>query len=186
MKVKCINQGNFKNITTGNEYEVYFDNGEMWSVVTDDLSVRNYSKRYFEIIQEPIIEDINEVGVEEENSGFTVEFDENSNNIEIHIGEFMSILYYYQVASNCGVHSYNGVNDLFEYCNGDKDLFKEIINGVIELITDKENCCMFILSTNDEYGGVWEVLDEIMDTKSESIENPNSYMNVKLWIKYIN
>ena len=185
MKVKCINQYHFKNIIEGNEYEVLEETVNFYIIKNTLGNSARYSKNYFEIIPEPIIEDIDDAGAEEENSRFTVGFDDDNCNIEIHIDEVMAILYYYPVASNCGVHSYHGINDLFEYCNRDKDLFKEVINGIIELITGKENCCMFILSTNDEYGGVWEVLDEIMDTKSESIENPNSYMSVKLWIKYI-
>ena len=44
---------------------------------------------------------------------------------------------------------------------------------------------MFILSTNEEYEGIWNVLDEIMDTESNVVKNPNSNADVKLWIKYI-
>ena len=39
-------------------------------------------------------------------------------------------------------------------------------------------------STNYEFEEVWTVMDEIMDTQSEAINNPNSEMDVKLWIKY--
>ena len=55
MKVKCINQGNFKNITKGNEYEVFYDNGNTWTVTSNDLSNRTYNKKYFEVIPELII-----------------------------------------------------------------------------------------------------------------------------------
>ena len=42
------------------------------------------------------------------------------------------------------------------------------------------------LYTNDEYEDIWTVLDEIMDTGSQIVENPNSELDVKLWIKYTN
>ena len=185
MRVKCINQGNFKNITEGNEYEIVSVYENLYCITADNRIEMNYSKRYFEIIPEPIIEDIDEVGAEEEKPRFTVGFEEDGYNIEIHIDEVMAILYYYPVASNCGVYSYHGINDLFERCNKDKELFKEIINEVIESIKWEKNCCMFILSTNEEYEGIWTVLDEIMDTESNVVKNPNSDADVKLWIKYI-
>lgn len=183
MKVRCINSGNFKNITTNNEYEVFYDNGNTWTITSNDLQNRVYSKKYFEVILEPVIEDINEVGVVEEKPKFLIEWDDE--NIEISVNGYSTILYFYSVASNCGVHSYHGINMLFELCNSDKKLFKEIIEAVIRLIESEKNCCMFILSTNDEYDDIWDVLNEVMDFGSKVVENPNSDMDVRLWIKYI-
>lgn len=186
MKVKCINQGNFKNITTGNEYEVYLDNGEMWSVMTDDLSVRNYSKKYFEIIPNPIIEDEDEIGIEESredeiNIAFNGEGD-----IDYEVNGNDATLEFYEVASNCGVKSYHGINYLFENCDCNKDLFKNVIEVIIEEVVERNNSCMLIFSTNSSYMDIWTVLDEVMDFSSEAVENPNSDMDVKLWIKYTN
>ena len=188
MKVKCINQGNFKNITTGNEYEVYFDNGEMWSVMTDDLSVRNYSKKYFEIIPNPIIEDVDEVGVEEElQPEFTVNWnEEDDSDIDINVNGNKVTLQYYQTAGNCGVVSYHGVNYLYENCDENDTLFKDVIKAIIELVESQYNTCMLIFSTNCEYPEIWDILNEVMDFSSEVVENPNSDKDVELWIKYTN
>jgi len=184
MKVKCINQGNFQNITEGKEYEVFLDNGGSFIVISNDLSNRRYDKRYFEVIPEPIIEDIDEVGIEgDPQPKFEMHWDDK--NIRIDIDGNDIVLEYYQVASNCGVASYHGINWLYENCNEDINLFKDIILSVIELVSYAHDTCMFILSTNDKYSVIWNVLDEIMDTKSEVVENPNSDMDVKLWIKYV-
>lgn len=186
MKVKCINQGIFKNITKGNEYEVYSDNGEMWSVVTDDLLVRNYSKKYFEIIPNPIIENEDEIGVEESRKDeINITFN-GEGDITYEVNGNDSTLEFYEVASNCGVKSYHGVNYLFENCDCNKDLFKKVIEEIIGEVIDRGNSCMLIFSTNSSYMDIWTVLDEVMDFSSEAIENPNSDIDVKLWIKYTN
>lgn len=186
MKVKCINQGNFKNITTNNEYEVFYDNGNTWTINSNDLQNRVYSKKYFEIIPEPIIEDIDEVGVEEnQENGINITFN-GEGDIAYEVNGNDSTLEFYEVASNCGVKSYHGVNYLFENCDCNKDLFKKVIEAIIGEVIDRGNSCMLIFSTNSSYMDIWTVLDEAMDFSSEAVENPNSDMDVKLWIKYTN
>ena len=186
MKVRCINQSNFKNITTGNEYEIYFDNGDTWAVLTNDLSVRNYSKKYFEIIPNPIIEDEDEAGVEENmEDEINITFN-GEGDIAYEVNGNDATLEFYEVASNCGVKSYNGVNYLFENCNCNKDLFKNVIEVIIEEVIERNNSCMLIFSTNSSYMDIWMVLDEIMDFSSKIVENPNSDKDVRLWIKYTN
>jgi len=54
MKLKCINQGNFKNITLGNEYDVITENENTYDVLSDNFIPRIYAKKYFEVIPEPI------------------------------------------------------------------------------------------------------------------------------------
>jgi hypothetical protein len=186
MKVKCINQGDFKNITLGNDYDVYLDNGEMWSVVTNDLSVRNYSKKYFEIIPNPIIEDEDEIGVEENmEDEINITFN-GEGDIAYEVNGNDATLEFYEVASNCGVKSYHGINYLFENCDCNKDLFKKVIEAIIEKIIERNNSCMLIFSTNSSYMDIWTALDEAMDFSSKIVENPNSDMDVRLWIKYTN
>jgi len=185
MKVKCINQGNFKNITLGNEYQLLEESVDLYIIINNIGVSARYSKDYFEVITEPvpdIIEDVEEVGVIEE--AIEVYFDYE--NIIVGIEGDNTTLTFYEIASNCGVKSYHGMNYLFENCSNNVDLFKRVILEVIDVVIDKNNSCMLIFSTNHEYKEIWTVLDEIMDTKSEVVENPNSDMNVKLWIKYTN
>jgi len=185
MKVKCINQGNFRNVTEGKEYEVISEDARAYKIKANDGDDRNYSKGYFEVIPEPVIEDIDEIGVaEEKQPEFTVEWGDDSNILICANGNSV-LLEYCRVASNCGVASYHGVNWLLENCDENIDLFKDIIKSIIELIEESSQYCMFILSTNSEYTIIWDALDEIMDFESETVENPNSDMDVKLWIKYV-
>lgn len=183
MKVKCINQGNFKNITIGNEYEVISTYDNLYCIIANNGENLNYSKKYFEVISDPIIENIDEIKViEKVKPEFNLSW--NNENIVVEMQDANVILEYFKVASNCGVCSYHGINWLYENCD-DFEMFKNIILSVIELIKDSGDRCMLILSTNYEHYKIWDVLDEIMDLKSEAVENPNSDMDVKVWIKYI-
>lgn len=188
MKVKCINQRNFKNITLENEYQVLEESADFYTIINNRGVSARYSKDYFEVIVEPIlqpiIEDIDEVGVEDV-VDFSVEWDDDYTNILINIQENEVKLEYYDVSSNCGVASYHGVNWLFENCNFNTDLFKKIIENVIKTVSDRRNKAILIFSTNDEYPEIWTVLDELMDLSTETIENPNSDNEIKLWIKYV-
>lgn len=185
MKVKCINQSNYKDITIGNEYEVVETLENFYQIIANSGGVRSYNQKYFEVIPEPIIEDVDEVGVVEEEDEITITFDgEGDINYDINGNE--QSLVFYEVASNCGVKSYHGVNYLFENCDNNPELFKKVIETIIEAVIERYNSCMLIFSTNSSYRDIWPVLDEVMDFSSEEVENPNSDMDVKLWIKYTN
>ena len=188
MKVKCINQGGFLNITLGYIYDVKVDKETSWSIIANNGNQQTYSKRYFEVVPELVVEDADEAGViEESQPEFTVEWnEEDDNNITIEVNGNKVVLHYYQVASNCGVRSYHGVNYLYENCDENDTLFKDIIKAVIELVESQFDSCMLIFSTNSEYPEIWYILDDVMDFNSKTVENPNSDMDVKLWIKYTN
>ena len=188
MKVKCINQNNYKDITVDNEYEVVEILENFYRITANSGEIRSYAKKYFEVIPEPVIEDVDEVGVEEEpQPEFTVNWDkEDGSDIDINVNENKVTLQYYQTAGNCGVVSYHGVNYLYENCDENDTLFKDVIKAIIELIESGNNTCMLIFSTNSSYMDIWTVLDEVMDFSSKIVENPNSDMDVRLWIKYTN
>ena len=187
MKVKCINQGNFKSIIINGEYHATLNNdGTRYQIQIAGVE-REYALKYFEVIEEPIpeiIEDVEEVGVVEDE--IYIEFDDDIEDINIRVNGNLSNLIFYEVASNCGVRSYNGVNFLFENCEQNIDLFRKVITEVLDRIIEENCCCMTLFSTNHEYEEIWMVLDEIMDFGSIYVKNPNSYSQVKLWIKYTN
>lgn len=186
MKLKCINQGNFKNITFENEYQVLEESVDLYTIINNAGVSARYSKNYFEVIPEPIpdiIEDVEEIGVKEDE--IVVDFDGDGDiNLEINDNEVS--LEFYEVASNCGVKSYHGMNYLFENCDHNPVLFEKVITAIIEEVIYRNNSCMLIFSTNNTCPEIWTVLDKVMDFSSQSVENPNSDMNVKLWIKYTN
>ena len=188
MKLKCINQGSFKNITLGNEYQLLEESVDLYIIINNIGVSARYSKDYFEVIPEPIpeiIEDVDEVGVVEVEEEDTIIVNYvNSGGISILINGNETKLNYYGVAGNCGIYSFNGINDLFDFCHNDKELFQKAILEIIKVFAESKNGCMLIFSTNDEMYEIWEVLDEVMDTQSEAINNPNSDMDIKLWVKY--
>ena len=187
MKVKCINQNNYKDITVGNEYEVVEILENFYHITANSGNVRSYNKKYFELVAEPVIEDVDEVGVVEVEEEDTIIVNYvNSGGISILINGNETKLNYYGVAGNCGIYSFNGINDLFDFCNNDKELFQKAILEIIKVFAESKNGCMLIFSTNDEMYEIWEVLDEVMDMQSEAVNNPNSDMDVRLWIKYTN
>lgn len=186
MKVKCINQNNYKDITVGNEYEVVEILENFYHITANSGNVRSYSKKYFELVAEPVIEDEDEIGVEENiEDEINIIFDDEGG-ILYAVNGNDSTLEFYEVASNCGVKSYHGVNYLFENCDCNKDLFKKMIEAIIEGVIERNNSCMLIFSTNCEYPEIWDILDKVMDFSSKAVENPNSDMDVRLWIKYTN
>ena len=103
MKVKCINQNNYKDITVGNEYEVVEILENFYHITADSGNIRSYAKKYFEVIPELVIEDVDEVGVEEElQPEFTVNWNkEDGSDIDINVNENKVTLQYYQTAGNC-------------------------------------------------------------------------------------
>ena len=113
MKVKCINQHHFKNIIKGNEYEVLEEIVDFYVIKNALGNSARYSKNYFEIVPEPIIEDIDEIGVEEnQEDEINITFN-GEGDIEYEVNGNDATLEFYEVASNCGVKSYHGVNYLF-------------------------------------------------------------------------
>ena len=186
MKVKCINQGNFKSIIINGEYHATLNNdGTRYQIQIAGVE-REYALKYFEVIEElipDIIEDVEEVGIVEDEIG--IDFDGDGDiNLEINDNEVS--LEFYEVSSNCGVKSYHGMNYLFENCDHNPVLFEKVITAIIEEVIYRNNSCMLIFSTNNTYPEIWTALDNVMDFSSKSVENPNSDLQVKLWIKYTN
>ena len=186
MKVKCINQGNFKNITEGNEYEVVAESQALYTILNNSRFRSMYSKKYFKVIPEPIIENVDEIGVAEAHEDEIDITLNNSGDITYDVNGNDATLEFYEVSCNCGVKSYHGVNYLFENCDHNPALFEKVIIAIIEEVAYRNNSCMLIFSTNNIYPEIWAVLDKVMDFSSQSVENPNSDSQVRLWIKYTN
>jgi len=189
MKLKCINQGNFKNITLGNEYQLLEESVDLYIIINNGGVSARYSKDYFEVIPEQIpdiIEDVEEVGVVEDEIEVEFDTDDSDSDIVCSINDNIVTLDFYEVASNCGVKSYHRMNYLFENCDHNPVLFEKVITAIIEEVIYRNNSCMLIFSTNNTYPEIWTALDKVMDFSSKSVENPNSDLQVKLWIKYTN
>ena len=97
MEVKCINQGNYRDISTGRNYEVVETLENFYHIIANSGNIRSYSKRYFEIIPEPIIEDEDEIGVEENmEDEINIAFNDEDD-IDYEVNGNDAILGYYEV-----------------------------------------------------------------------------------------
>lgn len=188
MKVKCINQRNFRNLTLNNEYEVVEQSVDFYHVVNDNGVTARYSKEYFELadleINQPVVEEVAEEELVEEFEMY-VEFapDGQKERYIIHIDEDNEAdLYGELVAGNCGVLSLNGVNDLYDSLDNDLELFEQAIRLLIECAKEYNNKAFLVFSTNYNYPNMCAVLDGIANTTSDCLENPNSDNEIKIWI----
>ena len=182
MKIKCINQKNFKNLTLNKVYDVIEDLEEGFYLIENDVaSNMRYSKDYFEnVIPEeikpqpqpkPVVkEDIITIS---SNSG-TITVIYNGSGVQLSIGS---------VSGNCGVSSIYNINGLARLLENDMAKFKKAIQAIIDCYQGKLG--MLIFSTND-HPNIWNAMDEICGTSSNPCINPNSGAKIKTWIAYTN
>lgn len=178
MKVKCINPKNY-NLTLDKEYDVVEEHEQRYTIVNDNGKEVYYNKALFEVVKD---------------TEFTVEvdYDNNSFGIEIYNGEEVLLCEDYnlhEVANNCGVTDFGEVNDLFYRIKSDVggnivEVFTDVILAMLSELHGKYG--MILFSTNKDYPEIWDVLDELCDFSSESIVDPNSDNDIKLWGMYLN
>lgn len=201
MKVKCINQGNFKNVTLGNEYEVSDQTESLYYVVNNIGDTAKYSKNYFEIIQE--IEEVvvpvvakKELSIKLRDNRYDEE-DYDNIYIKCHVNSryatTFSLLNY--ISGNCGVISINGITDLINSLinlkNNDlfdesiEDVFKTIINQLLKILNE-DSWGLVIFSTNTNNDILVALMDELADSSTSVFKNPNSGNNCKMWHFFIN
>lgn len=185
IKVKCINQGNFVNITVGKEYDVMIDNENTWSIISNNGLQQHYYKKYFEIVEQHDNMVIPEKIIYEYQNKSLLDFS-ISNHIKVTLDDGFFDLQRDLISDNCGIIHIWGINDLFMEINEDIDLFEKIIKEIIAYYEDSDGAAAIVFSTNDEYYEIWKVLDNLMSFSSETMENPNTENQIKLWMKYIN
>ncbi len=195
MKVKCINVRNFRNLTLNQEYEVVEQSVDFYHVINNAGNTARYAKEYFEVVEEEIIEEIipepelpieDEVGVVEDEILFEFDSEGAFSLINVFInGEKKTKLYCYDVAGNCGTWSINGINSVREVFG--KDLFTEVMDKLMEFLTDEtlKGCIVFSTNLNNNEDVV-EWLNNNCTGKTEDFFNPNSDNDVAIWWILIN
>jgi hypothetical protein len=188
MKVQCINQANFKNLTSLQSYDVVSENLDFYEIISNDGKVRSYSKRYFQIIEEEVVDNDDQDGVAEDDE---VEIVIEGGEIRIiFMDDEISRMSMANVAGSCGIISIDGLNDLYEVTPSGRGLenkraenFKEIISKVIESIFEYTDISMIVFSTNDTYEEIYNVMGEICDYKTAFFLNQNS--DREIFLSYV-
>ena len=198
MKVKCINVRNFRNLTLNQEYEVVEQSVDFYHVVNNNGTTARYSKEYFEVVEEELInvavqaEPTVELPIEDEvgvvENDITFEFNSSNSFSTIHInlnGEKKTTLYCIEVAGNCGTWSISGINSVRESFG--EELFVEVMDKLMEFLTEETSKGCIVFSTNTyNNDDVVEWLDSHCSNKSEEFLNPNSDNMVQMWWILIN
>jgi len=198
MKVKCINVRNFRNLTLNQEYEVVEQSVDFYHVVNNNGSTARYSKEYFEVVEDQLInaavevEPIAELPIEDEvgvvENDITFEFDSEGvfSLINIFLNDEKKMrLQCIDVAGNCGTWSISGINSVRESFG--EELFVEVMDKLMEFLTDEtsKGCIVFSTNLNDNEDVV-EWLDKHSTGKVGEFFNPNSDNQVDMWWFLIN
>ena len=186
MRIKCINAGNFANLTLEKEYEVIRESRDLYTVSNDVDIEANYHKRFFEVVAEqpatpPPLAPMNVRVVRNNESNMTIFISTGpANNREEHSTHIIGN----NIAGNCGIMGFNGINDVMFLINNPNEGYYYTENNIkliIEQILEQCHLAITVFSTNNDYPLLWNVLDSICDFCSESRNNPNSDNNIKLW-----
>ena len=177
MKIKCINNGNYNNITVGNEYEVVEEKRDLYTI-TNDIGVEaNYHKKFFEKSKPTPPQKIKPIfSFDIESDVLTIE-----SGFPNHLVRHTVAFYTDEIAGNCGTTSINGVNTLCAQLYQLEEETEENIEAAIDAILVEQNVAITVFSTNNQYPLLWNVLDRICNFSSESRTNPNSDLQIKIW-----
>ncbi|MFW6225492.1 MAG: hypothetical protein ACOC3V_00870 [bacterium] len=209
MKAVCKNPKNY-NLSLEKPYEVISILNDFYVIQNDKGLVRSYNKALF---NEPVEEEPVPVKPDFtlEDMVTSVDFSTPDNiSIFFEIGDYKhsTVLGFEtdDVSGNCGIRAYEGINEatqtiydeIMEICedlalNYTEEqvtdiivsILKELLNQII-VNAANDNKAMVVFSTNDEYSdSVWKVFDTASSLQTNSVKNPGSGSEIKLWIFYV-
>jgi hypothetical protein len=196
-KIKCINEGPYK-ITLDKEYNLVKTEGNYYFLQNDSLKLVRYSKDFFEEVQNNItLEEESNVVISLTEAQVIASISEDGSAFTDNDGEFVELELCFLSASestiSCGIIEFQGINDLIssieeEVPTVDSDrieLKRSIFKKVIKYSVSQQKCAIALFSTNVDFDeDILPALDEISDIVSQTIINPNSENNIKLWMMY--
>jgi hypothetical protein len=195
MKVKCINVRNFRNLTLNQEYEVVGQSVDFYQVVNNSGNTARYSKEYFEVVEEEVVEEVGPVvelhvededGVDDNDITFKIDIENSFHIITISLNDEKRVkIYCLEVAGNCGTWSVSGINSVMDAFGN--DLFTDVMDKLMEFLTDETSKGCIVFSTNiDGNEDVVEWLDRKCSGNTGVFFNPNSSNDVAIWWFLIN
>jgi len=209
MEIRCTVVENYK-LTLGNIYEVHNESRDFYTIINDNGVGVRYAKRLFEEVQEVVVPPAPPARTE---ADMIASITFNTVNSRVQFVDLENTLRtvdnrFSQTGSNisCGVAETSGINNqivtidqLFDLDEDDyleirKALFKRCIEEYAINRRQAGNRIMTIMSTNvsGRDGGaeadedMLSVLDELAHRTSDTMENPNSHRNIKVWVMIYN
>ena len=185
MKIQCINQGNFTNLTLNTVYDVVSTTRDLYVILNDVGIEANYHKKYFEEYQEKpkVLTPTFRATIDGVNITLTITHGlENSPQTNRAVFSLTS------VSSSCGVISLHGLNNLHDILIDRNILTPENYTAAInELLkaAQKFNKAIVLFSTNSARSVVLDVMNSMANFSSEPRRNPNSDNMIKIWGFYI-
>ena len=185
MKIQCINQGNFTNLTLEKVYDVISTTRDLYVILNDVGIEANYHKKYFEEYQEKpkVLTPTFRATVDGANIMLTITHGlENSPQTNRVVFSLTS------VSASCGVISLHGLNTLNDVLNDRHILTLENYTAAInELlrIAQTFNKAIVLFSTNAIRPVILAIMDSMANFRSEPRRNPNSGNMIKVWGFYI-
>lgn len=185
MKIQCINQGNFTNLTLNKVYDVVSTTRDLYVILNDVGIEANYHKKYFEEYQEkPKVL----------TPTFRATISGNSITLTITHGLANSpqttsaVFSLTGVSASCGVISLHGLNNLHDVLVNRGMLSAENYTAAInELLraTQTLSKAIVLFSTNSTRQIPFDVMNSMANFSSELRRNPNSGNMIKVWGFYI-
>ena len=139
MKIQCINSGNNKLITKGNEYEVIAETEDRFTLLNDKGIQKNYARNLFEVEIIPLVKKVDIIdGLEAETSivnsdkkqGFSILIKiKDKENYTYEEGYLLDIS---TSDISCGIKTVSGVDGLMNFVDNFKQDFSNYLDENIE------------------------------------------------------
>lgn len=186
MKIQCINQGNFTNLTLNKVYDVVSTTRDLYVILNDVGIEANYHKKYFEEYQEKpkVLTPTFRATISGNNITLTITHGLVNSPQTSSTTVFSST----DVSASCGVISLHGLNNLHDVLSNRNILSAENYTAAInELLRATQNFskAIVLFSTNSNRQIAIDVMNSMANFSSELRRNPNSGNMIKVWGFYI-
>lgn len=186
MKIQCINQGNFTNLTLNKIYDVVSTTRDFYVVLNDVGIEANYHKKYFEEYQEkpqvltPTFRAIRD------GSNITLTITHGLENSPQTSNAIFSVT---SVSASCGVISLHGLNNLHDILNNlgilSAENYTAAINKLLRVTQTLYKAIVLFSTNSDNRQIAIDVMNSMANFSSELRRNPNSGNMIKVWGFYV-
>lgn len=199
-KIKCIDNNGY-NITVGNEYNLIQESQDFYFLVNDNQKTVKYGKQMFELLDDEVPQIAEPVILTEQQMIDSIVYDAGTITFKNKEGEEVVLenddLEFDDTTISCGIEQVSELDTLIdnvnEICDNNLDddyitLRKAIFRTKIQkdVIGDTSKAMRIMSTTSGKDENLLPVLDELAAWTSNSVNNPNSGNNIKMWVFYTN